>query len=100
MKPLLVLYASREGHTQKIAEHVANTLRSRGISPDLVDAARLPTNLSLGSYCGAVLAASVHLQKHEPEMTRFVKRHVGDLARFPAAFLSVSLSQAGAENTQ
>ena len=100
MKPFLVLYATREGHTERIAEHVAETLRARGFLADLVDAARLPTDLSLGNYCGAVLAASVHSQKHESEMTRFVKDHVSELERIPAAFLSVSLSEAGAENTE
>jgi len=100
MKPFLVLYATREGHTHQIAEHVAETLRARGLSADLIDAARLPADLPLGNYCGAVLAASVHLQKQEPEMTRVVKRQVRDLERIPTAFLSVSLSEAGAENIE
>jgi len=100
MKPFLVLYATREGHTCQIAEHVAKTLRARGLTVDLVDAARPPADLPLGNYCGAVLAASVHSQKHEREMTQFVKRHVRELECIPTAFLSVSLSEAGAENVE
>ena len=100
MKPFLVLYATREGHTHQIAEHVAETLRARGLAADVFDAARLQADLPLGNYCGAVLAASVHSQKHEPEMTRFVKRQVRDLERIPTAFLSVSLSEAGAEDIE
>ena len=30
MKPIAVLYATREGHTQQVAEHVAETLRRLG----------------------------------------------------------------------
>jgi menaquinone-dependent protoporphyrinogen oxidase len=100
MKPFLVLYATRDGHTKRIAEHVANALRARGFSTDLVDAARLRSELPLRNYCGAVLAASVHRHKHEPEMTRFVRRHVNELERIPSGFLSVSLSEAGAEDPE
>ena len=59
---------------------------------------RLPLEFSLDSYEAAILTASVHLGKHEPEMVEFVKRHRAELERTPAAFLSVSLSEAGAED--
>jgi menaquinone-dependent protoporphyrinogen oxidase len=99
MKPVLVLYATREGHTHRIAEHVGAALRFRGRTADVVDVKRLPDEFSLDGYCGAVLAASIHIGKHEPEMVRFVKRHREQLERIPTAFLSVSLSEAGAENS-
>jgi Ca2+-transporting ATPase len=44
-----------------------------------------------------VLAASVHAGEHESEMVRFVKKHVVQLDHLPTAFLSVTLSEAGAE---
>jgi menaquinone-dependent protoporphyrinogen oxidase len=59
----------------------------------------LPANLSIHNYSGAILAASVHRQKHEPEIERFVNDHLNDLEQIPTAFLSVSLSEAGAEDT-
>jgi menaquinone-dependent protoporphyrinogen oxidase len=45
-----------------------------------------------------VLAASVHLHRHEKEMVAFVHDHRAELARLPTLFLSVSLSEAAAEN--
>jgi menaquinone-dependent protoporphyrinogen oxidase len=46
------------------------------------------------------VAASVHAGHHEPEMIAFVKRHRQALERLGAAFLSVTLSEAGAEDVR
>ena len=98
MKPILVLYATREGHSGRIAEHLAAAVRARGLSAQIVDAAHVSTGFTLDAYSAAIVAASVHRQRHEPETIGFVKRHVGELQHIPAAFLSVSLSEAGAED--
>jgi menaquinone-dependent protoporphyrinogen oxidase len=95
MKPILVLYATREGQTQRIAEHVTAKLREKGLSVELVDAHLIPLGLPLATYSSTILAASVHAGKHEPEMVGFVRRHQIELEQMPAMFLSVSLSQAG-----
>ena len=97
MKPILILYATREGQARRIAEHLAATVRSRGGAAEVVDASRVPPGFSLDAYAGAILCASVHVGKHEAEMSKFVKQHRDELERMPAAFLSVSLSEAGAE---
>lgn len=98
MKNYLVLYATREGQARRIAEHVATQIRSHGFLADLVDAADPPEGFRLSQYQAAILTASVHCGRHEPEMVRFVKDHVPELERMDAAFLSVSLSEAGAED--
>jgi menaquinone-dependent protoporphyrinogen oxidase len=98
MKPLLIVYATREGHTRRIAEHVAATMRARGDTVDVVDAAHPPAGFDVARYGGVVLAASLHLGKHEREMVDFVKANHAVLDRVPTAFLSVSLSEAGVED--
>jgi menaquinone-dependent protoporphyrinogen oxidase len=98
MKPLLVVYATREGHTRKIAEHVAATIRGRGDDIDVVDAAHVPRGFDAKRYAGAILAASVHLGQHEHEMIVFARKYRSDLERVPTAFLSVSLEEASVEN--
>lgn len=52
----------------------------------------------LDRYAGAVVAAFVHTGKHEPEIVDFVKRHRDKLEEMKAAFVSVSLSEARAED--
>jgi menaquinone-dependent protoporphyrinogen oxidase len=97
MKPILVLYATREGQTHKIAEYLGDAFRDNGFNVQVMDALEAPQVLSLENYSGAVVAASVHVGKHEPEMIEFVRSHRAGLERMPSAFLSVSASQAGVE---
>jgi len=96
MKPIGVLYATREGHTRRIAEFVATGLRVRGFKADVRDVAD-GARVDLAQYHAAILAASVHAGKHEREMVRFVREHHAALDSVPTAFLSVTLSEAGAE---
>jgi menaquinone-dependent protoporphyrinogen oxidase len=98
MKPILILYATREGQTRRIAEHLAATVRARGHGADVVDAAHLPEGFSLVGYNAAIVSASVHTGRHESEIVKFVKNHKDALERIPTVFLSVSLSEAGAED--
>jgi menaquinone-dependent protoporphyrinogen oxidase len=99
MKTVGVLYSTREGHTQRIAEYVAADLRVRGLHPEVENLRERSAAISLGDYSGVILAASVHAGSHEPEMVKFVKAHKEALEGMPAAFLSVTLSEAGAERT-
>jgi menaquinone-dependent protoporphyrinogen oxidase len=98
LKPVLVLYATREGHTRKIAEHIAATLAGRGQAAEIRDARAPGDFFFLRRYSTAILAASVHLGKHEPEMVEFARRHHVELREMQAAFISVSMSQAAAED--
>jgi menaquinone-dependent protoporphyrinogen oxidase len=96
MKQILVLYATREGHTRRIAEHVAADLRLRGLTPCVHDA-RASSPFDASAYDGAILLASAHVGRHEREMIGFVKEHRHALEKLPTAFISVSLAEAGAE---
>ena len=99
MKTLAVLYATREGQTRRIARHIAASLRARGFTVSVHDVAvELPTDFDLTRCAGAVLAASIHIGKHEREMVAFVRKQRAQLERIPCMFLSVSMSQAGAED--
>ena len=101
MTALAMFYATREGQTRRIAEHLAKALRVRGFTVDVMDVGGvLPADLDVARYAGAVLAASIHMGRHQRSMVRFVTRHRAALERLPTTFLSVSLSQAGVEDTR
>lgn len=94
-----VFFATVEGHTREIAQRVFLDLRKVGFDVDLHDV-REPFAFDLKLYSAAVMAASVHAGNHEQEMIRFVKDHRTQLLNMPTAFISVSLSEVGAERKE
>ena len=96
----VIFYATREGHTRRIAEHLATELRRRTHEVELYDVKTVAGPIDWPPYDWACVAASVHAGHHEPEMIAFVKRHRQALERLGAAFLSVTLSEAGAEDVR
>ena len=93
-----VFYATREGQARHVAEHVAASLRAHGFETDVIDVRRLYGRVDWAAYQTALVVASVHVGHHEREMRRFVERYRDELHNIPAAFLSLTLSQAGAQD--
>lgn len=92
-----IFFATREGQTRRIAARIADDLRERGVQVDLFDVGET-RDIDFSSYSTACVAASVHVGHHEREMIAFVRTHRDELARLGAAFVSVTLSEAGAED--
>src|SRR5436190_21328818 len=92
-----IFFATREGHTRKIAERLADDLRALGADADLFDVSITDT-VDWSKYGAACVAASVHVGNHELEMINFATRHRMRLEGLSAPFISVTLSEAGAED--
>jgi menaquinone-dependent protoporphyrinogen oxidase len=92
-----VFYATREGHTKKIAQRIASDLCAAGAQVVLYNV-RDCDEPDWTRYAAVCLAASVHVGKHEREMIAFARKHRDALARLDAAFVSVTLCEAGAED--
>jgi menaquinone-dependent protoporphyrinogen oxidase len=95
---IAVFYATREGQTARIAEHIECELQTKHVQVDVFDVKDVDGPIDWPAYDAACVAASVHLGRHEREMIRFVKENRHDLEQLSAMFLSVSLSEAGAED--
>jgi menaquinone-dependent protoporphyrinogen oxidase len=93
----VVFYATREGHTRKIAERIAVDLRAAGVNVGVYDV-RTCGVPDWTKYSVVCLAASVHIGHHEREMIAFARTHHDALNRLGAVFVSVTLSEAGAED--
>lgn len=92
-----IFFATREGQTRRIAARIADDLRERGVQVDVFDVGET-RRVDFAPYCTACVAASVHVGHHEREMIAFVRNYRDQLVRLDAAFVSVTLSEAGAQN--
>jgi menaquinone-dependent protoporphyrinogen oxidase len=94
MQPILVAYATTEGHTRKVAEFIAERLRIRGHRVDLVDVAGAAAGVT-AAYQAAFVGGSVHNHRHQSALLHFVKANRHWLDSLPVALFSVSLAAAG-----
>jgi menaquinone-dependent protoporphyrinogen oxidase len=89
-------YASRDGQTRRIANRIAQTLQARGCVVEMRDVmAAAPARFDVASCDAAIVASSIRIGKHAPQMVRFVRDHREELCRIPNVFLEVSLSAHG-----
>jgi menaquinone-dependent protoporphyrinogen oxidase len=91
---VLIVYATGEGQTRKIAAAVASHLQELGHEVTCRDSSENLGNLDINAFGAIFLAASVHEQKHQETIADFVIARRTLLEQVPSAFLSVSLSAA------
>jgi menaquinone-dependent protoporphyrinogen oxidase len=92
MAAVLVVYATRDGQTRKIAERIANVLRVRPHVVELLDAARAPRDMDLSRFQAVFVGSSVHAGGYLRPVVRFVQSHRAQLERLPTLFFSVGLA--------
>jgi menaquinone-dependent protoporphyrinogen oxidase len=100
MKPAAVVYATRAGHTRRIADAIARGLGKQGLSTRLIDLGEQAPSAGLEGFGSVVVAAPVRMGRFAPQVVTFVKKHRSELERMPSAFVAVSLSEAGVEHTE
>lgn len=88
-----IVYASTHGHTRKIADRVAETMRTEGLDVEVAEVGEKADGL-VRDCDAALVAGSVHRGSHQPELVEFVRRHRRLLRDVPSAFISVSLTAA------
>jgi menaquinone-dependent protoporphyrinogen oxidase len=95
MPRILLLYATIEGQTARIAERIARTLREKAHSVDMLPADTDPAQLDPAAYDAVIVGASIHYGHHPAYLRTLIRRHRDALAARPCAFFSVSLSAGG-----
>lgn len=87
---VLIIYASRHGHTRRVAERLADVAGANGAETHLFSIHDVPRNLAPHTADVAVLAAPVYFDKHPKSAERFATEHRTDLAKIQSVFVSVS----------
>ena len=94
MSRVLILYASKEGHTARIAHRLAGHLAQAGHQAEAAALTEVADDAPLDGYDAFVVGGSVHMGRHDKDLAAFVQDHLETLSRSPSAFFSVSMAQA------
>ena len=100
---ILLLFASTQGQTARIMDHVARRFRLRGHDVTLLQAAdpavATLAETGLAQFDAAILAGSIHAGRYQTELLQAAHGLAGSapdgLNDLPGLFLSVSLTAAG-----
>lgn len=93
---VLVVYATREGQTEKVARRIASVLASTGVVVTTVNARDRDAAdaTDIDDFDLLVFGASVHVGGIEPELRRFVNARSARIAQKPRSLFLVLLSAA------
>jgi len=97
MSRLLIVYGTTEGHTRKIAEHIAGVVRRLGHDAEVLDSAAKDAAQTERRYDAVILGGSLHEGRHQGALTHFIKSNLEWLNSVPSAFFSVSLTIASGD---
>lgn len=90
---LLIAFATTDGMTWRISEHLAETARAAGHQVALVDTRSVPAGFSMAGFDATLIGASVHARRYQRSVKRFVRSNLAAIGRKPSAFFSVGLAE-------
>ncbi len=91
---ILIVYATTEGQTERIAQFMLDCLTGLGHSVALMPAASARA-VAISSYDGVIVAGSVHAGRYQKALRKWVRATAKELSVHPTLFVSVSLCAAG-----
>ena len=86
-----IAYGTSEEQTVRIAEYLADVIRSHGHEAFPVDVERASAPTPDG-HDAVIVGGSIHMGRHERNVVHYVRRNRAALERLPSAFFSVSLA--------
>lgn len=93
MKTAAIIYCSRHGQTEKIADYMRGRMTQAGLGVEIYSDAALPESLSPATDF-VIVGAPVYAGRFPPKLLDWVRRHQAELRNKPSAFFSVSLNVA------
>ena len=94
MTKILIGYGTTEGQSARIADYLAEAVRSHGVEAYAMNL-KGSKDVSLEDYDAVIVGGSIHMGKHEEYVIDFVRKNRAGLERLPSAFFSVSLAAHG-----
>ena len=89
---ILIVSASKEGQTDKIADFIAEKIRQHGHQTTTLYCKQIPADFQTDPFDAAILGGSIHVNKYPGELIRFIKAHQDWLNRVPTALFTVCMA--------
>lgn len=90
MPDILIVYASRDGHTRSIAQRLQRRLDEQGVQVRLVDVGSA-ADLDPSAFQVVAVGGSVVYGKHDPRLSRFLIENAHRMTDCRRVFFSVNL---------
>ncbi|GAB4353441.1 MAG: hypothetical protein Kow0026_11540 [Oricola sp.] len=97
---IVILFSTIEGHTRKIADHIASMLKDAGHQVRTINATSEQAVPAADEFDASIVAAPVHVGTFPAPIRRLVKDNAETLMARPGAFVSVSLSAASSDESE
>ena len=91
MSDLLLVYASKHGHTGRIAERLAEVARGDDVGVVVRDVGSAG-DLDVTQFAGVVVGGSIHAGNHAREVVAWAAARADQLTAMPSAFFTVCLT--------
>ncbi len=95
MPRILVVYASIDGQTARIAERIAATLQAMGHEVTVRSHDALEVLWETSTHDAVIVGGAIRYGRHAPGLERMVRDRLADLAGRPSAVVSVCRSAGG-----
>lgn len=95
MSRVLVLFATVDGQTARIAERIAAGLRQAGHTADTLAADSPDVPAAIAAHDAVVVGGCIRRGRHLPYLEEVVRRNLAAIATRPGGFFSVCLSAGG-----
>ncbi|MCL6271858.1 menaquinone-dependent protoporphyrinogen IX dehydrogenase [Sansalvadorimonas sp. 2012CJ34-2] len=92
MKTHLVLYASHDGQTARIAKAIQDEMAASGLDVKLQNLDELTPDFDPSAFGSFLITAPIRYGYHLPVARKFIQTHCDLLNKTPSGFLSVNLT--------
>ena len=92
MAKILVLYASFDGQTARIADRICDGLRAAGHRATLLSAEAIGAGREIAEHDAVIIGSAIRFGHHPKYLEILVRDHLQEICARPNAFFSVCLS--------
>ena len=89
---ILILYATIEGQTAKIAQHIAQTLLEKHHQVTMLSVNQLPADFTIESFSAAIIGGPIHMGRYPKPLQTFIRQHRNWLNKHPSALFTVCMA--------